>query len=304
MSLVSRVALRVRTQPRLSRLVLKLVPDLPLRVSVEGLGRFRVHLRRNRWLFLRDPWEVERTPFAMLQHMVAPGDVVFDVGANLGLYCRFLVQRLGAGAVVAFEPIDENLRSLRINLKLGGIESRVTVVPLAVADSDGMSTFQLDDVQSASGTLDEVTEGAPSVGRQNLGLGPRTRTVPCRRLPTAIAEFGLPTPRVIKLDVEGAEAMLLRGAASWLAEEQPDLVIELHGAQVAREVLSLLDDLGYSSVAAVDRRIDPSGFMAVDSSLNPQIVGLYDVHFVAASCDPARLPRSLRLDAEGPQQQR
>ena len=106
------------------------------------------------------------------------------------------------------------------------------------------------------------------------------------------AEEGLPLPDVMKIDVEGAEPLLLRGAAGLLRERRPKLVVELHGAAVAREVITLLDGFGYACAATVSPRIHASGYGPVDLSTLPQVKGLYDVHFLVAASDPAALPAS------------
>jgi FkbM family methyltransferase len=290
MSILRSIAYSLRTRPLLGRWALRMIPDIPWVLRVEGIGDFRVRLRRNRSLWLRKPLESESFPFAMLRRFVRPGDVVYDCGANLGLYDRFLVSTLKAGRVVAFEPSEENRRFLAANLALGGIADRVTVLPLALADEDGVAEFQVDDVQTTSGTLSKVTGGEPSEGRRNLRLAPLAEQVLCRRLDTVAREEGLPAPDVIKIDVEGAEALLLRGAAGTLSGRGPRLVIELHGAAVAREVLELLHAHGYACAGKVGEHLHPTGYGRIDPSMLPRVQGLYDVHFIAASRDPADLP--------------
>ena len=285
---VRSLAYALRTRPVLGRWALRLIPDLPWTVRVEGIGPIRLRLRRNRSLWLREPLESEAFPFAMLRRLVRSGDVVYDCGANLGLYARYLVGTLGARQVMAFEPVADNRALLAENLALGGIADRVTVLPVALADEDGTAEFQVDDVQSASGTLSKVTRGEPCVGRKNLGLGPLTADVLCRRLDTVVKD--LPCPDVIKIDVEGAEALLLRGAAGLLRERGPRLLVELHGAEMARDVVTLLCELGYACAAKVAPHIHPSGYGRVDLSVLSRVAGLYDVHFLAASRDPGDLP--------------
>jgi FkbM family methyltransferase len=288
--LIRHASLRLRKHPTLGRYALRAVPDIKWTVDIGGLGAFKIRLRRNRSFWLREPLESERFPFAMLRQMVKPGDVVYDAGANLGLYARYLIQGLHAGHVVAFEPMPDNRSLLTENVALAGIDRQVTLLPMALADEDGTVEFQVDDVQSASGTLDKVTGGEPCVCRRNLGLGPRTTKVLCRRLDTVIPELGLPLPDMIKIDVEGAEALLLRGAERLLREHSPMLLIELHGIQEIRDVLGLLDTMGYAVAGKVDPRIHPSGYGRVDASMSPLIQGQYDIHFMVAAKDPADLP--------------
>jgi len=287
------LAYRLRTHPTLGRYALRLIPDWPWTSQIEGIGPFAIRLRRNRSYWLREPLESESVPFAMLRHLVRAGDVVYDAGANLGLYARYLVACLGASRVIAFEPVAENRAILARNLALGGIASRVSVLPLALADEDGAAEFQLDDLQSSSGTLSRVTGGEPCVGRRMVGLGPLTAEVACRRLDSLIAEGALPPPDAMKIDVEGAEALLLAGARGLLRERRPRLVIELHGAEMARGVLPILDELGYACAAWVSERIHPGRYCRVDPSVLSRVEGLYDVHFVAAAADPAELPPAL-----------
>jgi FkbM family methyltransferase len=294
-ALLRHASLRLREHPVLGRYALRAIPDVKWTVDIDGLGAFKIRLRRNRSFWLREPLESERFPFAMLRHLVRPGDVVYDAGANIGLYARYLIQGLHAGRVVAFEPMPDNRSLLSENVALAGIGDRVTLLPMALADEDGSATFQVDDVQSASGTLDKVTGGEPCVGRRNLGLGPRTAQVLCRRLDTVIPERGLPVPDVIKIDVEGAEALLLRGAGRLLREHSPKLLIELHGVTEIREVLGLLDDLGYAAAGKVYPHIHPSGYGRVDASMAPLIQGQYDIHFIVAAKDPADLPAAAAL---------
>ena len=86
----------VRTRPALARLALSCLPDWHLHITIPQIGKFRIRLRRNRSLWLRPPLTLERYPLAVLRAVVRPTDTVWDVGANLGLYARWLVTHLHA----------------------------------------------------------------------------------------------------------------------------------------------------------------------------------------------------------------
>ena len=277
----------------LSRWVLRLIPDLPISVRVGPLGPFRVGLRTHRSLWLRDPWTFEQTPMTALRCLVEPGDVVYDIGANIGLYARFLVRELNAGTVIAFEPWENNRRRFLANARLGGIEARVKLLPYAVADFDGEAAFQVDDMQSTSGTLDAAQPGTASTGRANIGLSPLVTTVLTRTLDSLVAK-GLGPARVLKVDVEGAEELVLRGAQQLLRNHRPHLLIELHGAAVARQVLAAVLEHGYECRGVCAQSIHSTGYGPFDSSHLRSIQGLYDLHFLVASHDPQKLDR---LDA-------
>lgn len=285
LSWIRSAARELRRWPRLGAAALRLVPDLSVQLRFPHLGPFRVRLRRNRAFWLRDPEEFERVPFAMLASLVRAGDVVADLGANLGLYVRFLLSHAGASRVLAFEPWAENRKLLAENIRLGGVEGSVALLPYAVGDVDAEVYFQVDDVQSASGSLDSVRLGEPSEGRANLRLPPLSIRVPCRTLDNLIDSGEIPEPDVLKIDVEGAEVRALKGADGLLRRRRPRILVELHGAREAREVLASLLDLGYETVGLVERQLDPSGFSALSSVDIARIQGRYDVHFIAASCD-------------------
>jgi FkbM family methyltransferase len=243
--LLSKLHAAVRTRPALGRRALRAIPDVHWNIKVRDIGPMNINVRRNRNYWLRDPVESESFVLGALQRLVRPGDVVFDAGANIGLHIRFLVQVFGARHVVAFEPMSLNLPLLSKNIRLGHCEKHVQLVPAALADFDGKDVFQIDDVSSASGSLNTITHGEPCVVRKQYGFGPSTETVTVARIDALVNRGQVPVPALIKVDVEGAEALLLRGAVGTLAKYAPNLVMELHGPEVAQAVVKLLLEIGY-----------------------------------------------------------
>ena len=217
-----------------------------------------------------------------LRRLVHPGDVVYDIGANIGLYSRFMVQKFRASRVYAFEPMSQNRPLLTRNLEIGGCASQVVVLPFAIADEDAIADFQVDDISSASGTLDAVAHGDACQGRRQYHLPPITESVQVGRLDTVIRNQGLTLPDVIKIDIEGAEAMALRGGRRLLCEQRPRLAIELHGPAVAAEVLQVLWDCNYHCFGYLETgggRV----YKKLAASDLPAINDLYSLHFLAAS---------------------
>jgi FkbM family methyltransferase len=286
---------QVRAVPWFGRLVLRLIPDVPWTIPIPGIGPFRIHLRRNRGYLLNDPLNHERFMLGALERAVRPGDVVFDVGANAGLYTRYICQCFKAGKVVAFEPVPDNRTHLKHNLRLGGILEQVQIVPQALAETEGMETFQKDDLTFASGTLDVVKRGAASQARAQYGFPPLTITVEVSRLDTLVESGIVPVPQVIKLDVEGAEAMVLRGSLNTLKAYKPILVIELHGVEVARTVVSLLWQAGYRVFG--DFRENPhvvdNNYQEIGAAQYERIYDFYSLHHLIAGPDADRLSAPL-----------
>ncbi len=217
-----------------------------------------------------------------LLRLVHPGDVVYDIGANIGLYTRFMVQKFRASRVYAFEPMSENRPLLIRNLEIGGCAGQVIVLPFAIADEDDTADFQIDDMSSASGTLDAVTHGDACQGRRQYRLPPITEAVEVARLDTVIAHKALTPPDVIKIDIEGAEAMALRGGHRLLCARRPRLAIELHGPAVAAEVLQVLWDCKYHCFGYLDTGGERAYKKIAPSDL-PAINDLYSLHFLVAS---------------------
>jgi FkbM family methyltransferase len=289
----ARLGLWLRHHPLAGSWALRALPDFPVTINIPPIGPFRIRVRRNRSFWLRDPLTLETFPLAALQALMRPGYVVYDVGANIGLYTRFLAHCFRAARVVAFEPMTENLAQLRANIDLGSITDRVTVVPYALADSDGQQELQEDDLSTATAALSSVTEGRAAVGRRQYGLPPKSELVTCRRLDSAVTELNLPVADVIKVDIEGAESLFLSGATDYLKNKSPKVLMELHGADKAKQAFTFLSRLGYCCAAKVSTRLDGLGYCKLNESLVERAQDLYDIHFLIASKAPQDLPDRL-----------
>jgi FkbM family methyltransferase len=245
LSLIRWMHRQVRTRPALGRFAIRCLPDTKMHIGMPVIGRIQINVRRNRSLWLRDPLVTERLMFGALKRLIHSGDVVYDAGSNIGIYVRFMVSVFGAGAVVAFEPMPENLEVLRHNIEIGSIANKVRVVPIALSDADSDEEFQLDDMSSASATLSRVSSGNACQGRKQYGLPPLVAMVKTRALDSLAAVEKFAPPDVIKIDVEGAEGLVLSGARCTLMKHRPRLAIELHGIPCAQDVVRQLTGLGY-----------------------------------------------------------
>jgi len=240
----------VRTQPLLRRTAhaaVRFVPDVPLTIGAGDLGRVRIRLRRHRWMLWQKFGEADGLTFGMFHRLIRPGDVVYDIGANIGLYSRVMIKWFGAGQVIAFEPMRENFELLRANIALGGFKDVIRPHQLALSDRAGEEELQIDDMTSGTAALSSVTGGEASIGRREFGLKPKCERVSVTTLDALVASIKTAPPDVIKIDTEGAEALVLTGGRETLRAHRPRLCIALHGPQMARDTLAILDDLGYAS---------------------------------------------------------
>ena len=283
----------LRTHPALGRAALYCIPDIVHQIQIDPIGPFAIRLRRHRSFWLRNPFDLETFMLGALARLIRPGNVVYDIGANVGLYARFIAQH-GAGRVVAFEPMTENLDLLRRNVALSERAAHIEVIAAALGDRDGVEELQLDTIMSATAVLSSVSSGRASAGHEQYGLPARTEQVRVARLDTLVGE-GLTPPDVMKIDVEGAEELVLRGGSTTL-RSRPRLVIELHGVDVGRRVVHLLRETGYF-VAGVVRSVgDYEGtYREVTEADADRLVDFYDLQHVVASPDKADVESDIRL---------
>jgi FkbM family methyltransferase len=165
-----------------------------------------------------------------LSEVLRYGDCFLDVGAHAGFFTLLGSRLVGPeGKVVAFEPLPENLKFLRLHLGANRIEN-VTVLDAAVSDSQGVAYF-------AEGRNTHTGELSPD-GQI------RVRTV---KLDELLADGIIPAPNVIKIDVEGAELRVLQGAEQILEHATTRAVLlSGHGEAIAQQCTDLLKRAGYS----------------------------------------------------------
>jgi FkbM family methyltransferase len=180
------------------------------------------------------------------------GTTAIDVGANVGLFTVPLARAVGSGGrVVAIEPDPENVARLEANLRLNRL-ANVLVQRVAAADGEGEAELHVANDPAFHSTV------AVHAGRE---VG-RTLRVPTTRLDTIWMRLGQPAVSAIKIDVEGAELAVLRGAETLLRETRPTLLLE---ANTAGELRALTDWLAQRSYA---RRVEP-GFEERSSAFEP-----------------------------------
>jgi FkbM family methyltransferase len=176
----------------------------------------------------------------LLATLLRPGMVLFDVGANVGFISILAARLVGEeGRVISFEPLPVNADWLEHNVRLNRFD-RVTVRREAVGLADGESRFQISAVSSTLGMLE--TSRFAKQDDVIAGIIP----VKVRSLDSLGAEGSLPRPEVIKVDTEGAEVDVLRGAAEMIRAARPILLIELHGTNA--DVARALDEYSYHAV--------------------------------------------------------
>jgi FkbM family methyltransferase len=160
----------------------------------------------------------EKIELDVFERLAAISGTIVDVGANVGLYCCIAADQAPAsGQIVAFEPVSENLKYLRRNLKENERTARVVVEEQAVGQASGKLQIYL--AEGSIGTHSPSAKNAPS--------STTSITVPAVSLDDYVQQK-LRDRHIdlLKVDVEGYEGAVLRGARRILHEDKPTLFIE------------------------------------------------------------------------------
>lgn len=193
----------------------------------------------------------ERAFATALAEAVRPGDVCYDLGGHVGYYSLVMARRAGPrGAVHVFEPYAPNAARIREHAARNADPAERAPIHLhacAVGGETGTHALVAAgdaDVTSTLAHLDGTTGVMSPLWRERFTRFPR-HEVPVRRLDDWRAEADAPPPDVIKLDVEGSELDVLRGARQTLAAARPTIIAELHNAGLAAECGAFLGAMGY-----------------------------------------------------------
>jgi FkbM family methyltransferase len=197
---------------------------------------------------------------------------VVDVGANIGEITLFAGKKLTQGRVLAFEPNPEVFAELSLNVALNRLTS-VELFNVGLYDQDGSLPLYTRDDQPYGTTNNGVTSVF------STGCDRKVTTVPLRRFDDVACEGGLARLDVLKIDVEGAEWMVLRGAESSIKRFRPVIIVEVSEGNFERAGYAPRDLFDYLESLAYDVRNLENGRVQLGSE-----------------CDALCLPRESRIE--------
>ncbi|PYU78784.1 MAG: hypothetical protein DMG50_26200 [Acidobacteria bacterium] len=184
----------------------------------------------------RENYESE---LSYLESALSRGKTFVDVGANLGIYALVASRIVGqSGRVIAFEPSVQSFPRLKQNIALNGI-TNVMALPAAVSDKTGRAWLY----------------HGPDASQNSLGRNPfleqKAEEIVTESLDNALRQALVEHVDVMKMDVEGAEELVLCGANRVVTSLRPTIIFEINPQASMRLGLSprgawdLLDSLGY-----------------------------------------------------------
>jgi FkbM family methyltransferase len=194
--------------------------------------------------------EKEPETISWLESSLRDGDVLYDIGANVGAYSLVAASIPGRTVrVCAFEPGAMTFESLSANIALNNLGDRVIALPVALSDTTRLLQFAYTSVEAGSARHPGILPGQAGVRREHvMGF----------RLDDIRSQFGLPSPTHLKVDVDGSEHLVLEGARETLKSAGlRSLMIETSPrTEVGQAVHAVLENAGYRLVAETPRGAD------------------------------------------------
>jgi len=195
--------------------------------------------------------EYEPLETKILKYFAADGGLVVDIGANVGYYAVELGKILGEkGKLIACEPIPESFEQLEGNVQLNSIQHKVSCYQIAISNFHGSLTLYKPEISGSSASSARNLHPTES----SIEL-----EVPVTTLDTLLNSLNIQNCELIKVDVEGAELMVIQGALDSVKRFKPVIFLELLRKWSAQfnytpnELLEILLPLGYRCFAVSEQ---------------------------------------------------
>jgi FkbM family methyltransferase len=200
----------------LQQALVKFLGPVELTAQADGAGEFLLRFPEDSgWEALYFEGTFETGTSRALLHLIRPDDVVFDIGANIGWFTILLAKKVIRGTCHAFEPQPSVFDRLCRVCALNKVENRVVLNQLALGDHEGsVELYSFKHLGSGHASMS-------SLGRNDF----TATSVPLLRVDTYLSKQGVSKVDLIKIDVEGAELGVLRGAQTLLHHPDPPIWI-------------------------------------------------------------------------------
>ncbi len=183
-------------------------------------------------------------PIFVLEKFLKAGDTFIDVGANQGEYSLWAARKVGEqGVVVAFEPMPQLFGQLKENIRINkAFQKSITPIQLGLSDKKGeVILYASEDSNEGTNTIYTRDEFSIELGKIQLDT-----------LDQQLKELDIQQVNFLKIDVEGAEFQVLKGAITTLKMHRPILLLEINknaclaGGYLPDDILALLKPFNYS----------------------------------------------------------
>ena len=216
-----------KTIGKILRALLKIIPKGMTVLIVQG------RLKGKKWIkgsgvngYWLGSYESEKV--SLFEKTLKKGNIVFDIGAHIGFYSLLSAELTGKdGKVFSFEPLTTNYEYLKKHIEINNYRN-ITPLNVAVSDKDDFAFF---------------SEGeSTSTGHLANNGEIKVRTI---AIDDWINNKKLPIPNVLKIDVEGAEFSVLKGAVNLLKTHHPVVFLSTHSSEIHKNCCDFLLALRY-----------------------------------------------------------
>lgn len=192
------------------------------------------------------------------------GKVIYDVGGHIGYHTLNFAHRVGdSGRVFAFEPHPSHLERMGMNLKRNpDLEARITLLPLAASNRHGRLKFFCTESIEGGGSSASFAEGSSTPFPKSYYADYNAIEVETAKLDDLVTSGKCPPPDLLKIDVEGAEGLVIEGALETIKKYRPRMVMEVHSLPNMLRVTTLLLPLRYTFTLLEDE--DRRCFIAIE----------------------------------------
>jgi FkbM family methyltransferase len=191
-----------------------------------------------------------------MRRLLGPGDVFFDVGANIGFFTLIGARLVEPGGrAIAFEPVPANVEAIRANAALNGIDNVDVLEKAAGAERRHDRLLLVEDLSWSH--------------LESRGWHPQTTEavdIEVVTIDELVGSGEVPPPALVKIDVEGSEGDVLAGMRDTIERHRPAIVCELHGTN--REFVEAMESVGYEA-SNLEAKAD-----VLDSAPNAHALGL------------------------------
>jgi len=231
--------------------LIKIFKFKQIKVKVWGNRFLQLNYDSFQSMWIMYNWIVDWEEFQLIEHYIEKNDVVFDIGTNMGFYTLWMSRFIDEfGEIHCFEPDKQNYSRLQTNIAFNQIEGIIKTNRCAVSDSDGWVKFT------------EGRDGENHISNIALDSAVEVQSI---TLDTYFEFHGIQHIAYMKIDVEGFELQVLKGAKKLLENKKIDIIqLEINqqlnnaGTKV-NDLLFFLENYGYNLYC----------YETVTGSLNP-----------------------------------
>jgi FkbM family methyltransferase len=198
----------------------------------------------------------EQETIMRFQKLIEPGSVVVEIGGHIGYFAVLYAHLVGKdGKVFVFEPGENNLPYLRANL---ASKPQAQIIEKAVSNEDGTVTFWLENLSGQNNSIIEdyyLLDGNIELAGMGAHVSKRAVHVPCTTLDSFAATLADDGKQIdfVKIDVEGAELLVLQGASALLAKRRTPIMVEVTREEEA--IFALMTQANYAMFFADGSRV-------------------------------------------------